>query len=46
MAKLSGRYVDETAVTELVKDLQRVLIANDVNVRFVLEWTKKIKERT
>ncbi|MBI5226660.1 signal recognition particle protein [Candidatus Micrarchaeota archaeon] len=46
LAKLSGRYVDETAVTELVKDLQRVLIANDVNVRFVLEWTKKIKERT
>ncbi len=45
LAKLSGRYVDEDAVTELVKDLQRVLIANDVNVRFVLNWTKKIKER-
>ncbi|MBI2445733.1 signal recognition particle protein [Candidatus Micrarchaeota archaeon] len=45
LAKLSGRYVDEAAVTELVKDLQRVLISNDVNVRFVLGWTKKIKER-
>ncbi len=45
LAKLSGRYVDEDAVAELIKDLQRVLIANDVNVRFVLQWTKKIKER-
>lgn len=45
LAKLSGRYVDEDAVSELIKDLQRVLISNDVNVRFVLEWTKKVKER-
>jgi len=45
LAKLSGRYVDEAAVNELIKDLQRVLISNDVNVRFVLQWSKKIKER-
>ncbi|MDP2717159.1 MAG: signal recognition particle receptor subunit alpha, partial [Candidatus Micrarchaeota archaeon] len=45
LAKLSGTYVGEEAVSALVKDLQRVLIANDVNVRFVLSWTKTVKER-
>lgn len=45
LAKLSGRYVDEEAIDALVKDLQRVLISNDVNVRFVLAWTKTVKER-
>ncbi len=45
LSRLSGRYVDDEAVGLLVKDLQRVLISNDVNVRFVLQWTKKVQER-
>ncbi|HLD75485.1 MAG TPA: signal recognition particle receptor subunit alpha, partial [Candidatus Norongarragalinales archaeon] len=37
--------VDEAAVQALVKDLQRVLITNDVSVRFVSEWSKTLSER-
>ncbi|MBI5036020.1 signal recognition particle receptor subunit alpha [Candidatus Micrarchaeota archaeon] len=29
----------------LVKDLQRLLITNDVNIKFVSEWTKTLKKR-
>ncbi len=46
LGKLTGRaYVDEAAVKSLIKDLQRVLIASDVNVKLVLELSKKIEER-
>ncbi len=46
LAKLTGRaYVDEGAVKSLIKDLQRVLISSDVNVKLVLELSKKIEER-
>ena len=46
LAKITGAtLVDESAVRELVKELQRVLITNDVNVRLVFELTKKIEER-
>lgn len=46
LAKLSGKpYVDEDAVRQLVKDLQRVLISSDVNVKLVFELTKRIEER-
>jgi len=46
LSKLSGRpYVDEVAVKSLIKDLQRVLISSDVNVKLVLELSKKIEER-
>ncbi len=46
LAKLTGRaYVDEGAVKSLIKDLQRVLIASDVNVKLVLSLSKKIEER-
>ena len=41
-----GSAVDEKAVKEFIKDLQRVLITNDVNVRLVLEFTKKVEERS
>ncbi len=37
--------VDEKAIGELVKDLQRVLISSDVNVKLVFELTKRIEER-
>jgi signal recognition particle subunit SRP54 len=38
-------FVDETLVNELVKDIQRALLASDVNVKLVFELTQKIKER-
>jgi len=44
LAKITGAaIVDEKAVKELSKELQRVLISNDVNVRLVFELTKKIE---
>ncbi|MEM3422752.1 MAG: signal recognition particle receptor subunit alpha [Candidatus Bilamarchaeaceae archaeon] len=46
IAKLTGRpYVDEAAVKSLIKDLQRVLLASDVNVKLVFELSKRIEER-
>jgi len=38
-------FVDDTVINELTKDLQKVLLASDVNVKLVFELTKKIKER-
>ncbi|MEK6981933.1 MAG: signal recognition particle receptor subunit alpha [Candidatus Micrarchaeota archaeon] len=47
LAKLSGKaYVDEEAVRALIKDLQRVLISSDVNVKLVLALSKRIEERS
>ncbi len=40
-----GNVIDEKAVKEFLKDLQRVLITNDVNVKLVLEFSKKVEER-
>lgn len=37
--------VDEEVVASFVKDLQRALIQADVNVRFVLELSERIKKR-
>jgi signal recognition particle subunit SRP54 len=46
LSKLTGKpYVDADDVKALVKDLQRVLIANDVSVKLVLSLSKKIEER-
>ena len=46
LSKLTNRpYVDEADVKALIKDLQRVLIASDVNVKLVLKLSKKIEER-
>ncbi|MCK5699046.1 MAG: signal recognition particle protein [Candidatus Aenigmarchaeota archaeon] len=36
---------DKKAVDELVKDIQRTLIASDVNVKLVFELSKNIKEK-
>ncbi|OIO25602.1 signal recognition particle protein [Candidatus Micrarchaeota archaeon CG_4_10_14_0_2_um_filter_55_9] len=46
LSRITGaKLVDEKAVDELCKDLQRALITNDVNVRLVFDLTKRIKER-
>jgi len=37
--------VDRTLVEEIVKEIQKSLLASDVNVRLVLEATKKIRSR-
>jgi signal recognition particle subunit SRP54 len=38
-------HVDERAIKELVRDIQRALLQADVNVQMVLELTKKIEKR-
>jgi signal recognition particle subunit SRP54 len=40
-----GLFVDEKAINEVVKDIQRALLQSDVNVKLVLELTTKIKKR-
>ena len=45
MEKLrNARHLDKDLVKEAVKELQRALIASDVEVSFVLETTKKIEQ--
>lgn len=47
LSKLTNRpFVDENDVKALIKDLQRLLIANDVNVKLVLKLSKSIEERS
>ena len=46
LAKISNKpyvYVDD--VRALIKDLQRILISSDVNVKLVLALSKRIEER-
>ncbi|MDD5416664.1 MAG: signal recognition particle receptor subunit alpha [Candidatus Aenigmarchaeota archaeon] len=38
-------YIDKATVDELVKDIQRTMLASDVNVKLVFELTEKIKKR-
>ncbi len=38
--------IDEEAIKELAKDVQRALLQSDVNVRLVSEITKKLEERS
>jgi len=38
-------FVDDNLVNEIVKELQKSLLASDVNVNLVLELTKNIKEK-
>ncbi|MGV8085321.1 MAG: signal recognition particle receptor subunit alpha [Candidatus Bilamarchaeum sp.] len=46
LAKLTNKaYVDENDVKALIKDLQRVLISSDVNVKLVLTLSKRIEEK-
>ncbi len=41
----SALFIDEKTVNELVKEIQRALLAADVNVQLVFNLTNKIKER-
>jgi len=41
----SALFIDERTVNELVHDIQRSLLASDVNVQLVFELTNRIKER-
>lgn len=46
LARITGAtLVDESAVRELCRELQRTLITNDVNVRLVAELCKRIEKR-
>ncbi|MFA4946090.1 MAG: signal recognition particle receptor subunit alpha [Candidatus Micrarchaeia archaeon] len=46
LARITGAHaIDEAAVKELSHELQRTLITNDVNVRLVLQLSKRIEER-
>jgi signal recognition particle subunit SRP54 len=46
LRKLSGSaLVDEKAVKELTKDIQRALLQSDVNVQLVFELSKRIEEK-
>ncbi len=38
-------FVDEKVVNELIRDIQRALIAGDVNVKLVFDLTQNIKKR-
>ncbi len=38
-------HIDERAIKELVKDIQRALLQADVNVQMVLDLTKRIEKR-
>src|SRR5437899_11910876 len=42
---LGASTVDEQAVKEFVRDLQRTLIQADVNVRLVLDLTERVQKR-
>ncbi|MDW8035180.1 MAG: signal recognition particle receptor subunit alpha, partial [Candidatus Korarchaeum sp.] len=47
VSRIMGRsVVDEAAVNEFIRDVQRSLIEADVDVKLVLEISKRIKERT
>ncbi len=43
---VSSSGVDEELIKELSKDVQRALLQSDVNVRLVLDITKKLEERS
>ncbi len=38
-------FVDQKLIDELIKDIQRALLASDVNVQLVFDLSKSIKER-
>ncbi len=46
LAKLTGKtLVDEAAVREFLRDIQRVLISSDVPVKLVFELSKRIEKK-
>ncbi len=46
LAKITGAaIVDENVIKEAVKDIQRVLLSSDVNVKLVFDLSKRIQEK-
>lgn len=46
LKKIAGAiFVDKALIDDAVKEIQRALLASDVNVQLVFELSKKIKER-
>jgi len=46
LKRFAGKsIIDEKAVKSLIKELQRILIASDVNVKLVFELSKRIEKR-
>lgn len=46
LAKIRNSFtVDKTLVAEVVKEIQKALLASDVNVKLVLDLTQKIQKR-
>ncbi len=41
----SKSYIDKKSLDEIIRELQRILLSADVNVKVVFELTKRIKER-
>lgn len=41
----SKSYIDKKSLDEVIKELQRILLSADVNVKVVFEISKRIKER-
>ncbi|HIQ13005.1 MAG TPA: signal recognition particle protein [Thermoprotei archaeon] len=41
----SKSYIDKKSLDEIIKELQRILLSADVNVKVVFEISKRIKER-
>jgi signal recognition particle subunit SRP54 len=47
LKKIAGAgRIDEKVVNDAVKEIQRALLQADVNVKLVMELSKKIKERS
>ncbi len=46
VSKLRGKpVIDEAAIMDFLRDVQRALLEGDVNVKLVLELSKKVKEK-
>ena len=41
----SKPYIDEKTLNEIIKEIQRILLSADVNVKIVLSLSKRIKEK-
>jgi len=41
----NAQHIDKALIKEVVKEIQRALLQSDVNVRMVLDLTKKIEDR-
>ncbi len=41
----SKPYIDEKALNEIIKDIQRILLSADVNVKIVLSLTRNVREK-